>query len=303
MRQISRRNFVKGIGAMPLALGAASQRRRDGAPRPLRHRHPARPGDAGDTPTPSARCRRYPNMSRSTGRGSGTRTSSTARPPRPTKSRASSAPRPRRCVRLAKETWNTCQSHSGQNPNNFLPWHRMFVFYFEQIVRQVSGRAGLRAALLGLHLRRSRQARRSCRCSSACPDDPVFGVPLPRPNAATLANSGQPIQSNNQPADPMDIGGPMGKTNYSMVGHDVRASAARSIPASTAASTCSWATSSGMGAVPYCRAAIRCSGCTTPTSTGCGRAGTTMAASIPSTPRGRRTASFLAMPAAARRRP
>jgi tyrosinase len=39
---------------------------------------------------------------------------------------------------LAQQMWNTCQAHSGQNEDFFLPWHRMFVFYFEQIVRQVS---------------------------------------------------------------------------------------------------------------------------------------------------------------------
>jgi tyrosinase len=36
---------------------------------------------------------------------------------------------------LATEEWNTCQAHSGQPENYFLPWHRMFVFFFEQIVR------------------------------------------------------------------------------------------------------------------------------------------------------------------------
>jgi tyrosinase len=41
---------------------------------------------------------------------------------------------------LATEMWNTCQAHSaGQDENFFLPWHRMFVYYFETIIRQVSG--------------------------------------------------------------------------------------------------------------------------------------------------------------------
>jgi tyrosinase len=39
---------------------------------------------------------------------------------------------------LAQQMWNTCQAHHGENEDFFLPWHRMFVFYFEQIVRQVS---------------------------------------------------------------------------------------------------------------------------------------------------------------------
>ena len=37
--------------------------------------------------------------------------------------------------------WATCQAHDG-NPQRepfFLPWHRMYVFYFERIIRTVSG--------------------------------------------------------------------------------------------------------------------------------------------------------------------
>ena len=44
---------------------------------------------------------------------------------------------------LANEMWATCQAHDG-NPQRepfFLPWHRMYVFYFERIIRQVSGDA------------------------------------------------------------------------------------------------------------------------------------------------------------------
>ncbi|MFL5349591.1 MAG: tyrosinase family protein [Hyalangium sp.] len=40
---------------------------------------------------------------------------------------------------LAEAAWSTCQSHLGQLEDNFLPWHRMYVYYFEQIIRQVSG--------------------------------------------------------------------------------------------------------------------------------------------------------------------
>jgi tyrosinase len=42
---------------------------------------------------------------------------------------------------LALETWNTCQPHGGQDSNYFLPWHRMFVYFFENIIRGVSGNA------------------------------------------------------------------------------------------------------------------------------------------------------------------
>ena len=37
---------------------------------------------------------------------------------------------------LADTMWNTCQNHGGFTTEDmFLPWHRMFVFYFERIVR------------------------------------------------------------------------------------------------------------------------------------------------------------------------
>ena len=42
-------------------------------------------------------------------------------------------------AKLAAEMWDTCQSHSdwGLNQDFFLPWHRMYVFYFEEILRGI----------------------------------------------------------------------------------------------------------------------------------------------------------------------
>lgn len=39
---------------------------------------------------------------------------------------------------LAQAMWSTCQAHGGQREDFFLPWHRMFVYFFELIVRQAS---------------------------------------------------------------------------------------------------------------------------------------------------------------------
>jgi len=42
----------------------------------------------------------------------------------------------------AQAVWNTCQAHfSSANQPWFLPWHRMFVYYFERTIRKVSGNA------------------------------------------------------------------------------------------------------------------------------------------------------------------
>jgi len=42
---------------------------------------------------------------------------------------------------LAKAMWNTCQNHSNAPGQEqfFLPWHRMYVYFLERIVRKVSG--------------------------------------------------------------------------------------------------------------------------------------------------------------------
>ena len=41
---------------------------------------------------------------------------------------------------LALETWNTCQPHAPKsNKLMFLPWHRMFVYFYERLLRNVLG--------------------------------------------------------------------------------------------------------------------------------------------------------------------
>jgi len=116
---------------------------------------------------------------------------------------------------LAGEMWNTCQSHAGQNANHFLPWHRMYVLFFENIIREVSGRPDFTLpywnytsndpALRGVVPRGFR-----------LPDDPVYGI-LYRPDRTRLANNGQPIHKN-QAGDAMDISTAMAKANYSSSG-------------------------------------------------------------------------------------
>ncbi len=48
----------------------------------------------------------------------------------------STYPNPSPYKDLATAMWNTCQAHrSGDVEDYFLPWHRMFVYYFEEIIR------------------------------------------------------------------------------------------------------------------------------------------------------------------------
>ena len=45
---------------------------------------------------------------------------------------------PKRAV--AQAMWNTCQAHNpGDDEDFFLPWHRCFVLFFEQIIAELSG--------------------------------------------------------------------------------------------------------------------------------------------------------------------
>lgn len=39
---------------------------------------------------------------------------------------------------LATSMWDTCQPHFGGIEEDFLPWHRAYVYYFEEIIRAVS---------------------------------------------------------------------------------------------------------------------------------------------------------------------
>lgn len=116
---------------------------------------------------------------------------------------------------FATAIWNTCQSHAGQNSNHFLPWHRMFMFFFEQIIRELSGRADF--TMPYWDYTSSDPAKRGILpIQFRMPTDPVFGI-LYRPDRLSLANSGQRIDLN-QPTDQMDITATMATTSYSNVG-------------------------------------------------------------------------------------
>jgi tyrosinase len=47
-------------------------------------------------------------------------------------------PNPSAARKLAEETWSTCRAHSnGDDPDHFLPWHRMYLGFFEATVRTI----------------------------------------------------------------------------------------------------------------------------------------------------------------------
>lgn len=116
---------------------------------------------------------------------------------------------------LANDMWNTCQSHAGQDPNHFLPWHRIFVLYFEQIVREVSGRPDF--ALPYWNYTASDVAKRGVVPAQFRMSGSSTFAPLYRSDRSSLANSGQPIHKYD-PGDAMDVSAAMASQHYSPVG-------------------------------------------------------------------------------------
>lgn len=112
---------------------------------------------------------------------------------------------------LAQEVWNTCQAHFvSANERFFLPWHRMFVFFFEDIIRTVSGDNSFvlpywnySAASPTIHGIMPKEFR--------LPNDPVFKpLFIQKRNVANVAqglasvNAGEPIDKNDPGALDLD---------------------------------------------------------------------------------------------------
>jgi len=148
---------------------------------------------------------------------------------------------------LANDTWNTCQSHSGQDANHFLPWHRLFIYYFERIIQQVSGRMDFTLPYWD-YASSDVTKRGILPAQFRMPSDPLFGS-LYRAERTSLANSGLPIQKN-QPGDQMDISVAMATPNYSTV--DTVQGFCRAIDSGIHGRIhVLVGNSKGMGAVPY----------------------------------------------------
>ena len=90
---------------------------------------------------------------------------------------------------LANDMWNTCQGHFGAaGEPYFLPWHRMFVCYFEEIIRAV-----LKDSKFSLpYWNYSVPAGYAMPKEFRMQNDPVWGS-LYRPNRYPTTNAGQPI--------------------------------------------------------------------------------------------------------------
>ncbi|TDR40344.1 tyrosinase [Tahibacter aquaticus] len=94
---------------------------------------------------------------------------------------------------LATAMWNTCRSHSGQDENLFLPWHRMYVYYFEEIIRAVSKRDDFTLPYWNYSADDATHGKLPPQFLNG--SDPTFGALFVKDRNA-LANSGEPIDKN-----------------------------------------------------------------------------------------------------------
>jgi tyrosinase len=102
---------------------------------------------------------------------------------------------------VAEDMWSTCQAHGpGQDRNMFLPWHRLYVDYFERIIRKVSGDDAFTLPYWD-YSSADLEIRGVLPAEFRTPDDPVFGS-LFVENRNDGVNDGQPIQDG-QIGDPL----------------------------------------------------------------------------------------------------
>ncbi len=91
---------------------------------------------------------------------------------------------------LAETMWDTC-THYGQPLMYFLPWHRMYVYFFEQIIRSISGQPQFTLPYWDY----TNPARHALPPEFTMPNDPVFKH-LFRVQRKPSVNNGQPIDDN-----------------------------------------------------------------------------------------------------------
>jgi tyrosinase len=102
------------------------------------------------------------------------------------------SPSPQRS--LAQEVWNTCQAHhAGDVEDFFLPWHRMYVYFLERIVRKVSGHPEFTLPYWNYS---STTNPSGPRMPSRFITPGNTSNPLFRTNRNALANEGRPIDQN-----------------------------------------------------------------------------------------------------------
>jgi tyrosinase len=115
---------------------------------------------------------------------------------------------------LATAMWNTCQGHfAASGEPYFLPWHRMYVCYFEEIIRAVLKDPKFSLPYWNYSTRTGYPIPKEFRMQN----DPLWG-PLYRPDRRSVVNAGQPIFNPSNSASDLSTAPAMGQTSYLPVG-------------------------------------------------------------------------------------
>ena len=95
---------------------------------------------------------------------------------------------------LAAMLWDTCEAHfDPRRTDFFLPWHRLFLWRIERIVRRLTGEAGFTMPYWNY----GDPASRALPPEFRRPGDPFWGV-LYRPDRNPGVNDGEPIDKNGE---------------------------------------------------------------------------------------------------------
>jgi len=90
--------------------------------------------------------------------------------------------------------WNTCQAHhAGDVQDFFLPWHRMYIFFLERIIRKVSGNASFTLPYWDYT---DSSVQSGPRMPTRFINPAAASNPLFRTNRNTLVKNGNPIDQN-----------------------------------------------------------------------------------------------------------
>jgi tyrosinase len=111
---------------------------------------------------------------------------------------------------LATDMWDTCQGHfaSADEPY-FLPWHRMYVCFFEEIIRTVLKDPKFTLPYWNYSVPAGYAVPKEFRL----PNDPLWG-PLYRKNRNQTSNAGQPIFTGRGPASTLSPAPALSEATY-----------------------------------------------------------------------------------------
>jgi tyrosinase len=111
---------------------------------------------------------------------------------------------------LANNVWNTCQGHfAASGEPYFCPWHRMYVCYFEEIIRAVLKDPKFTLPYWNYTVPAGYAVPKEFRMQN----DPLWG-PLYRPNRNPTSNAGQPIFAAGGSASDLSPAPAMAETKY-----------------------------------------------------------------------------------------